>query len=223
MSIAIIIPCHSNDYIFLNSLIPYINNFFIEKPQLISIAISGINKEQLNLIHKIPSLIPIIITYTGETVPPGINRNIAINKSNTDYVLAIDSDDIPNPNILSVYKKIINKYPTNLILSSFDYNPEKLSFKTDFTKINDTNYIKSKTISKKSIICDFPIAHGSGLLIKKSIFKNIRYSKKNYGEDTEFCVKLLFFFGNVYALDFNAIAYLKDDNLLRKHYSEIFN
>jgi len=193
MSISIIIPCHGNDYIFLKPLITYINNFFVDKPTCISIAISGISDEQLNDLKKHPSDISLIFTYTGSKVTAGRNRNFAIKKVNTDYILAIDSDDIPNPNIITVYKELIKKYTVNLIVSNFNYNPEVLDFKTNYSVIFDTNYIKSKTKNNKEIKCDFSVAHGSGILIKKNIFNRIHYSDKRYGEDTELCLNILKF------------------------------
>lgn len=224
MSISIIIPCHGNDYIYIKPLISYINNFLEEKPDCISIAISGINEEQFNDLKKHTSSIPLIFTFTGIRTQTGTNRNIAINKTKSDYILALDSDDIPNPNIITIYKSIIKKNPYNIILSSYDFNPINLDFKKIFTETRDTDFLRKKTLIKSNTInCDFNIANGSGLLIKRQIFNYLKYPNKTYGEDSFITKSILFKQGNVIAINFNAIAYFKDDNLLKKHYKEILN
>jgi glycosyltransferase involved in cell wall biosynthesis len=186
MSVSVCIPCTEKHIIYLKDCINSIYNQ-TTLPENVIISISGITnniddtkKIVDNIIEPFTDKLVFIITYNEKILYAGENRNIAISKSDADYICLIDADDMMHNSRIEIITKIFDKFPKcDIILHHFIKNPdsnllEKNNQKIDFCQ----NLLISYHFSYK--------LHFGHCCFRKNIFKKYQYTNKPRGQDVEF-------------------------------------
>ena len=108
MSLGIAIPTYSKHYLFLQSLLENITKSTV-KPDIISVSCSS--TMQSGEEHSVVNGVPVVISYSRRTLNPSQNRNRAIAKLNTEFVMLIDGDDLVHPQRIEYVKNVFVQHP----------------------------------------------------------------------------------------------------------------
>tara|TARA_B100001057_G_scaffold71463_1_gene65720 strand:+ start:4969 stop:5727 length:759 start_codon:yes stop_codon:yes gene_type:complete len=133
----------------------------------------------------------------------GFCRNLAIKKSNSDYLAFIDSDDIWKKNKLKNQINFMTKKNISFCYTNYITFGKKIKKIKVPPKLNYNEFISNTSIAT------------STMMVNRNKIKNIRFSNTKICEDYYFKCKLLKRIENAYCLDQFLTKYRIRDNSLQ--------
>lgn len=181
---SVIIPLYNKEDYILATLESAINQSF--KNFEIIIVNDGSTDRSLNIIQSIKNDKIKIITTANRGLSAA--RNIGIKNTNASYVAFLDADDLWMEDFLETINNLIKKNKKEHVFAT----AIEPFIKNKNISLKPTDYIisKEKHITTFSNLADHIITP-SGLVVKKSVFKEIGYFDEgiNYAEDEDFYIR----------------------------------
>ena len=145
------------------------------------------------------------IIWLNKNKGAGYCRNLAIQKSNSQYIAFIDSDDIWKKNKLRSQINFMSKQ--NYSFSYTDYE----TFGIKIKKIKNPSYLNFTSFVKNTSIAT------STMMIKRKSLHNARFTNTKICEDYFFKCKLLKKIGRAYCLNKNLTKYRVRKNSMQSN------
>jgi len=178
--VAIILPNFNSDKYLVRTLNSVISQTL--KEWRLYIVDDNSNQKTIKILKKYKNNKKIKIFYLKKNMGPGYCRNLAIEKSKSEYLAFIDSDDLWATTKLSDQIKFMEK--KNI---EFSYT----NYKTISTRKNKIkNIIVPDKFDYKTFIKNTSIAT-STMVIKRQIFKKIKFTDTKICEDFFYKCQLL--------------------------------
>ncbi len=165
--------CSTNRQHFMNNILDnFLSQNYMDKELIIILNYNNPNNYKWN--NKIKKLNNVNLYTTDSNNSLGKCLNFAISKSKYPIISKFDDDDYYSPNYLK-----------NMVETLHYANAEIIGKACIYVYFYDkkTMAIKSPNMENKYV----KRVHGSTLVFKRHILKNVKFKDKTLGEDMEFC------------------------------------
>ena len=126
-----------------------------------------------------------------ENLGASLSRNVGLDKSRGDYVLFLDDDVVPMPDILYAYMRAIKEEPDAAGYVGPTKFPDPINSFTMGIRASGMLTFFNLPLEREFV----PWGTTSNIMVRKDKVKNIRFSpifpKHGGGEDIDFCVNLI--------------------------------
>ena len=183
MKVSVIVPVYNTEKYLEKCLDSIVNQDFDDYE--IIIVNDGSTDNSFKIINKYVDKYDNIKAFTKQNGGLSSARNFGIAKSSGKYLMFIDSDDyIEKTMIKKMYESVINN-KSDIVVCEFSYVYD------DGRKIRSYSNLDYTDIAQKKYLLTPPMAPIR--LIKKDLFKNIKFTEGIYYEDLELCPKLVIY------------------------------
>ena len=229
--ISVIIPCHPPhvQYLKSRSINTILKGTLL--PDEIIVALSETSKEEGNKLEKELSnnfSFPIKVYTTTKKGYAGQNRNRGAQKAKHEILVFFDSDDLCHPQKLEITNYVFDTYNIKMFLHHYAKNgtysdfqwvdiknipfllSEKIFYFTfgDTPKRENATWIFTDRMTQKEWVYVGQPTHGH-CAVHRDVFHKVKYPSVSYGEDTTFCLDVLWEFKSVVYADINLISHIK--------------
>ena len=207
--ITIVIPVYNSGK-YLNRCIDSIINQTINNYEILIID-DGSTDNSLNIINEYINKYNFIRVISQENSGPAVARNNGIKKTNTKYLMFIDSDDyIDNDYIKVHYDNILNT-DYDVVMSGFR--------KTDGNNISFERKLNDKEFSKYIVTGPYSKIYKTSFLLENNIY----FLDTNSSEDVYFSLKIINNSANIKTIDYIGYNYFDNINSISNTKHKGFN
>lgn len=202
MKVSVIVPVYNVEKYLEKCLDSLVNQDFSDYE--IIIVNDGSPDNSQKIIDKYVKKYDFIKSFIKENGGLSSARNYGIDKSCGNYLAFVDSDDYVDKNFLKELYSAITKDKSDIAVCEFSYLFE------DGRSIRSYSNLKYTDDSLKKYLLTPPMAPIR--LIKKDLFKSLKFKEGIYYEDLELCPKLAKYAKKVSFVDLSLYNYLMRDS-----------
>lgn len=212
MKVSVIVPVYNTAKYLSKCLDSIINQDFNDYE--IIIINDGSTDDSNKIINKYVEKYSNIKAFNKQNGGLSSARNLGIEKSNGKYLMFIDSDDYIEKTMIKKMYENIQENKSDIVVCEFSYVYD------DGRKIRSYSNLDYTDILDKKYLLTPPMAPIR--LIKKDLFKNIKFKEGIYYEDLELCPKLVNYTKKISFVNESLYNYLMRDSSIM-HQKEFNN
>ena len=206
-SISVVIPCHSNHFIYIENLLSELSNQSLIPNQVV-VSVSSANSQTKKGINELiannsyPFELRILISE--EEILAGPNRNKGCRFAKGEIIIFQDADDLPHPQRCEIINEIFMTENTSIVLHDW------IDTKIDFTKdLFDVKSVKRIKFEDFKFFSNHKVQFGCPS-IKKNVLTTNRWPNVYPGEDQVFLRSVLKVFEYGIYLPYPLIKYRQE-------------